>query len=400
MKIDLKTKKIEIDISKVNLKRIRLNDMTPKEALSYIMSLQGEKSNIRLDLRKYRIESPENSDPVNERINSRRKNEILERYRSFCSINHDHKPIGSLKYFGVEIECIVPLESLDIDSSDYSRDSSEEIECGTCEGSGEITYRHRDSGSELEGTCPSCDGSGMVENEDYDDSSTDSEGIYQEVKRKLNKKIQERGIKGINIKTDGSIDFEESEEIGLEFTVLMPQDNFSSLEKLCALLSELDTKVNKSCGLHVHIDSRDLKSKKSVQDRGNLYLSALPFLKLMVPKSRLSNTYCKLSMSTVSGDRYHAINLAAFEKFNTIEIRLHSATTDFKKISAWLSILKKIGNLKGPLSSGITLSQFVESIGADPQLKEYIFERVNQFKGKENKIEESDLNETESELSA
>jgi hypothetical protein len=59
----------------------------------------------------------------------------------------------------------------------------------------------------------------------------------------------------------------------------------------------------------------------------------------MVSRSRQDNLYCKPEMSLL--DRT-AINVSAFYKHKTIEIRLHQSSTDFYKISNWVDFLYRM----------------------------------------------------------
>jgi len=61
-------------------------------------------------------------------------------------------------------------------------------------------------------------------------------------------------------------------------------------------------------------------------------------LREFVPASRRGNQYCDFGISI--RDRYKAVNVCAFNKHSTIEIRLHSGTTDYTKIISWIRLLE------------------------------------------------------------
>jgi hypothetical protein len=101
----------------------------------------------------------------------------------------------------------------------------------------------------------------------------------------------------------------------------------------------------------------------------------------MVPPSRLNNTYCKLSASGYTGNRYHAINKTALKLFGTIEVRLHSGTTDFNKIANWCELLYSISRGKFKRSSAPveTVAELQRATGMDLNLYSYMLSRINTF---------------------
>lgn len=114
--------------------------------------------------------------------------------------------------------------------------------------------------------------------------------------------------------------------------------------------------VNKSCGLHVHIDARHLpkpgEGTPYTCDAAETYdrLTMLyPVLKKLVPRSRWNNKYCKFNnnrqdSSTYrcpsNGQRYAAINWCSYRTHKTIEFRLGSGSTNLVKIESWALLCK------------------------------------------------------------
>lgn len=142
----------------------------------------------------------------------------------------------------------------------------------------------------------------------------------------------------VDVKYDSSIDVDDyDEQLPVELTLcLVKSDHYSRLRKLINVLNELKAKVNKTCGLHIHLDMRNKTSNQITIETKRLY-SALPVLKKLVPKSRWVNaddSYCRINskFSMTNADKYQAINTSALQRHNTIEIRLHSGTTNFTKI--------------------------------------------------------------------
>ena len=144
---------------------------------------------------------------------------------------------------------------------------------------------------------------------------------------------------------------------GREVRIMLRQGRWGRLEHLCKHLKEQKAEVNKSCGLHVHLDTRDL-SKSSTITRCKRLESALPWLFTLVPSSRrwskqpsekhpegTPNQYCKPYFK--EGEKYAAINMAAYGNTNyggrqAIEIRVHSSSLNAKKIIRWIELLSFI----------------------------------------------------------
>jgi len=141
---------------------------------------------------------------------------------------------------------------------------------------------------------------------------------------------------------------------------LQGRDGLAQLETVCAVLAELDAKVNRSCGLHIHHDANDL-------DIEAWKLVAKCYVKhentidqLMAPSRRgngnqwarslrnsyIGNTVAEVfaridacndnwSIQNVFRTRYVKLNLEASAVHGTIEFRQHHGTTNFAKIAAW-----------------------------------------------------------------
>jgi hypothetical protein len=248
-------------------------------------------------------------------------------------------------------------------------------------------------------------------------------------KRAIKDMVMQRKIKNCNVKDDGSIKVTGSEdgctchddssdcdeypddctvgnggEYGLEFTIITDINDMSNLVKLCDMLKDIGAYVNKSCGLHVHLDCRDISSrdrlassytqygidtKKMQVKRADRLVWALPLLTKMLPKSRLDNTYCKYGKS-VDSNRYYMINTRALREHNTIEVRMHSGTTDFTKISNFAKIVYAISRAKGTrfdalptISDKVSLYKAIDRVerktGLSRDLRDYIASRSRQF---------------------
>lgn len=148
--------------------------------------------------------------------------------------------------------------------------------------------------------------------------------------------------KWLNIGTDGSINVDQNNHDGKEFRVCIPRDEIREvMPKLLAELKALGAYVNKSCGLHVHLDQRNEKDPALTYAK---LVRSLGLLMRVVPQSRRENSYCRRNRSTdfkrgMNGERYKAINATAYPKHNTIEVRLFGGSLDADKIVNWIEIL-------------------------------------------------------------
>jgi len=157
---------------------------------------------------------------------------------------------------------------------------------------------------------------------------------------------------------DSSIERTNANPCANEIRALLTRSELEPrLFRLCERFKTLGLTVNRSCGLHVHFDMRGrrLDEVTKIAKRADKWLRALQEL---VPASRRENRYCRFGVST--RDRYHAVNLCSFSKFETLEIRLHSGTVDYSKTLAWIRLCELILALKsGPRTADCvgTLSQ-------------------------------------------
>lgn len=135
--------------------------------------------------------------------------------------------------------------------------------------------------------------------------------------------------------------------------------NLTSLKKVCKVINEAGAQVNKSCGLHVHFGAKDFTIDQWIRIIRN-YAAIEAIIDSFMPASRRANNngYCKSivnaatyvigarSMSDIQSafrrDRYHKVNVMAYNGHKTIEFRQHSGTTDFAKIEAWINFLRAL----------------------------------------------------------
>lgn len=321
---------LTVDVNCTPMQKMIAAKLPVIQAASYLTAIGGTSRDaenlgwgLRSDIKKIR-RSLSNHTKIDV-LSQKRPNSVLEAFLRRFDVTTNKKPDATSlgDWIGVEIECFIPYSSLDCDDS---------------------THRAHE---------------------------------------KLGEKIKIARIQNVTVKGDGSIRNEEN-TFPVELCILFKRGNTEALEKLCALLNSLGARVNKSCGLHVHLDARDINSRQATL-RGRRLLNALDIFAAMVPKSRRNNQYCALTMNKQKGgSRYAAVNLHAYQKFQTIEMRLHSSTTDFSKIIHWVNILFKTSRaIKLSVKKPASIVDFAQKVGLNDSELSHVLMRTEKFKNEQ-----------------
>ena len=154
------------------------------------------------------------------------------------------------------------------------------------------------------------------------------------------------------IVSDSSLQGNDTNEV--VSPILQGNDGLNSLQRLCEALSEIDAKVNKSCGLHVHIGAASMSDAMYCRLVRN-YQKLEAVIDTFMPLSRRGNnsrwchslqgidfSHCTTKRqiaAAMSYDRYFKVNAMSYDRHQTIEFRQHSGTTDYEKISNWIAFL-------------------------------------------------------------
>lgn len=136
----------------------------------------------------------------------------------------------------------------------------------------------------------------------------------------------------------------------------------TELQTVCRVLGELNAKVNRSCGLHLHFDA----SAMTIESWKNLYVNYATFedaIDQIMPVSRRANNnrYCNtmkvrnyrqkidncltlqaIELEITMGTRYYKLNTQAYWRHRTVEFRQHSGTIEYSKISNWVKICAQL----------------------------------------------------------
>jgi hypothetical protein len=184
---------------------------------------------------------------------------------------------------------------------------------------------------------------------------------------------------------DGSISPSGEDDVGREFVTrggLSGDELYMSINNMTSILTREDWYVNKSCGLHVHIDARDLRARQLA------YILAVaklcePVIYKMMPPSRSNTRWAKRipmsteqilrihdeedfidawyrshgtnpSMEKYNDSRYCGVNMHSRVIHGSIEFRHHSGTLNPEKIINWIEICQSI------VKAGLDLHNLVE----------------------------------------
>lgn len=138
--------------------------------------------------------------------------------------------------------------------------------------------------------------------------------------------------------------------------VLSGEDGIEQVRKVAKALARGGARVDRQCGLHVHVGAADLTGAEAVSIVTR-YARFESTIDTFMPPSRRgnSNQYCQ-SMSyyirgltggrsfrtvrevasAMYGERYTKVNTQAFNRHQTIEFRQHSGTCNADKIENWI----------------------------------------------------------------
>lgn len=191
----------------------------------------------------------------------------------------------------------------------------------------------------------------------------------------------EAGVgKHVTAKGDGSIKTDAAYPQSHELNILVRESEYEQvITKICKVLNEqCEVRVDASCGLHVHLDMRGRDVKTCFN---NMVLSQ-QFLYAMLPANRRSSRYSyplKGAQWRDGLDRYHGVNAQAYAKYQTLEARMHSGTTQANKIINWVKLLISIVNAPKFAYAPTVLEEFQDMCGFDNDVLNYCKKRIAKF---------------------
>lgn len=176
--------------------------------------------------------------------------------------------------------------------------------------------------------------------------------------------------------------------------VLKGAKGFKSLKTVCEALKSIGAKVNKTCGLHVHIGAADLTSEQYANVFVNYMYIEKAIDKFMAESRRSNNASYARSLfnnglgysttrediySKIANSRYYKVNACSYAAHKTIEFRQHQGTTNYTKIRAWVLFVGKLVEW----SKTHRLTNLIEDINEIPFLtareKNYFAKRAAKF---------------------
>jgi hypothetical protein len=139
--------------------------------------------------------------------------------------------------------------------------------------------------------------------------------------------------------------------------ILKGRNGLAALKNACKTLNEAGAMVNKSTGLHVHIGAKDLTAEQYVSVFVNYQMLETLIDSFMANSRRANNGfYCQSIKgkyiktcntheevyNALGGSRYYKVNPCSWSRHQTIEFRQHQGSTDYEKISNWVSFCAKL----------------------------------------------------------
>jgi hypothetical protein len=176
--------------------------------------------------------------------------------------------------------------------------------------------------------------------------------------------------------------------------ILQGDEGFAEIREICAFAERKAWTLDASCGLHVHIDARDLSSQELLQI-AYAYRKSYPLWKRFVSRRRSDYSMCgspQYSPADVraaehfedfaeSRDRFEFVNWRSFLRHGSIEVRIYRGSLNAREVCNWVALharfidavkdltFDEIDNVLG----GITRKNWrglVELVG-DPKLLDY-----------------------------
>lgn len=223
-------------------------------------------------------------------------------------------------------------------------------------------------------------------------------------------KALEEVADGIGYTGDGSL-----ETNGIEFQTpkLKGANGEQQLRALCTLLQRSGYSVDKTTGLHVHLDGKGLIGRKysepvALKQLWYFYRVFDDVILSFLPRSRRANHYCKATKEVVNltsiknlstleelervwyrdsssssinyrkghkydNSRYAGINLHPLLASRHLEIRFHGGTLNAVKILEWVSLHQRIADLAGKKKLPTELLEKVSGVEIDLETQTKVF---------------------------
>ena len=225
--------------------------------------------------------------------------------------------------------------------------------------------------------------------------------------------LERNGFARWNVVHDGSVAAPVRGTYGMEVVspVLQGADGLEEVKRVMDFLRANGGKVNRSCGLHVHIGVRGMKISR-LRKIAAAFLNAEAAMDELMPPARLNNRYCQSngrfhggnfgrleSAGTVNAiaeamngghstqhythHRYYKLNFQSFVRHGTIEFRQHSGTVESEKACAWIRLVASFcaaaaSASEMPARSNVSLDQLLSCVN-DEAVRSYLRAHAAKF---------------------
>lgn len=194
--------------------------------------------------------------------------------------------------------------------------------------------------------------------------------------------------------------------------ILEGVDGLCQVNTVGKVLTALGAKVNKSCGLHVHVDARDITAEQ-MKRVCKMWMKYESCFDAVVPESRRDNMYCRgirskfqsleQAFDAIDGARniaglravmngtdsfrarYHKLNLESLVRHGTVEFRQHSGTVDADKMLNWVELVTAFIDCavaaKAIRATGADKFENLLTVTPVPSVRKFFRERRDYFAG-------------------
>jgi len=220
--------------------------------------------------------------------------------------------------------------------------------------------------------------------------------------REAGNAVQDELPRGVGVTTDGSINHRNGFEI--QTTKLAGTKGEKVLKNICEIVNSNGCKVEASCGLHLHIDGKGIVGSVIAQKLlWQFYAVVDDILMGFLPKSRRQNKFCirllrkagideigkcgsqdmleqlwykldnlqeirQIKNGKYHDTRYYGVNLHSLFANGHYEVRYHSGTTNFMKISQWANLHLRIAD--AVISKTDDMEMFINTVLSMPDMQE------------------------------
>jgi len=171
------------------------------------------------------------------------------------------------------------------------------------------------------------------------------------------------------------------------------QVGHDQIKVACRALSASNARVDRRCGLHVHIEARDLDANAARRVVRNYTANQALIDSLLAPSRRnnrfalpwndfelrqIENCATIQDVARAQSGRYKTVNFASFPRYGTIEFRQHQGTQNAEKISNWVKLLDALIDISTRREIGrcANLDAFLNALELDAETKSYFIERA------------------------